>query len=478
MFDVSREEITKGPLSKTLVLLATPLVLQNMVQVVQQIVDTFWVGRLSEEAVAAVGLNFPITSLLFALMFAPAVGTQVLVSQRYGAKDEAGARRIAFHGFVLGLALGSLVGAVAFYFAAPFLGLFNPGDEVLPLAAIYLATFAIGLPIMAMSDVLEFGFIGWGDTRAALYINVVAVLVNIVLDPFLIFGWGPFPAMGIQGAAAATVIGYTCGFLLALGMALGLRSTFTLTRESVSIRLSEFYEVLDIGAPIAIQNLGRDLVRVVIVGIVATVGGAAALAAYTIGARVASVAYIPASGFQQAAQSVVGQNLGADQPDRARRTTWITVAITGTGLTIIGIVQILVPESLTRLFVPDISAAALTLTVDYLIILAVGYWAIGAMYAFTAGFNGAGKTRISMVANLTKYWGVRLPLAAGGAFLFSMGLYGPFWADAPSVYGPFWAVTISNVIAAVGLGAYYYYTTSNGLFERAAKEVREATPGD
>ncbi len=468
MFDVSRKEITEGPLSKTLVLLAAPLVLQNLFQVTQQVVDTFWVGRLGENAVAAIGVNYPVVSIVYAvIIFLPAMGTQVLVSQRYGADDLTGARRIAIHGIVFGVVIAVVVSALVMLFTEEALSLLNPGGDVLPLASTYLATLALGFPMVAMSDVLEYGFIGWGDTRAAFYINVTAVVVNIALDPFLIFGWGPFPDLGIEGAALASVFAYTSGFLVALGMALGLRDSFTLTRDAVSIRLAEFYRLADVGGPISIQNLGRDGVRLIIVGIIGTAGGAAGLTAYTIGARVASVAFIPAQGIQQAAQSVVGQNLGAEHPDRARRTTWIGVVLAGGGLTLIGVVQMVAPEPLIRAFVPDISGTALALTVDYLIILALSYWAIGAMYLFTAGFNGASKTRVSMVANLLKYWAVRLPVAAVGAFVLGHG-----------VYGPFWAVTISNVVAAVGAGGYYYYTSNRGMFERAAKEVSDAAPGD
>jgi len=470
MLDVSREEITEGSLSRALVLLAAPLVAQNLFQVAQQVIDTFWVGRMEagEAAVAAIGVNFPVLSTVFAITtVTPAIGTQVLASQRYGGEDLTGARRIAVHGLVLGLTLGVVVGVAALLFARPALSVLNPGDEVLPLAATYLATLAVAFPVMSMSDVLEYGFIAWGDSRAALYINVTAVVVNVALDPFLIFGWGPFPALGIRGAALASVTGYTGGFLLALGMSLGLRSTFTLTREAVSLRVAEFAELVDVGGPISVQNLGRDAVRLVIIGIVGTAGGAAALSAYTIGARVASVAFIPAQGLQQAAQSVVGQNLGAEHPDRARRTTWIGVALAVGALTVVGLIQALFPEGLARLFVPDITAEGLALTADYLVILALGYWAIGAMYLFSAGFNGASRTRITMVANLLKYWAVRLPVAAVAAFLLGWGPYGPFWA-----------VTISNVVAALGAGAYYYYSSNRGMFERAAEEVGEATPGD
>lgn len=464
MREVSREEITGGSIPRVLLLMAAPLVVQNLVQVLQQVIDTFWLGRLGEDAVAAVGLNFPIIAVLVALaIVAPFVGTQVLVSQRYGADDAAGARSAAIHGTVLSVVFGLVVGGLVYAFAPTIIAPFGAGPTVTELAALYLAIYALGLPIMSASDALEGGFIGWGDTRAALYINVLAVLTNVVLDPFLIFGWGPFPALGVEGAALATVIGYSLGFLLAAGMAFGSRESLPLGRRDLSIDLGEFHELLDIGAPSAGQHLAQQSVRVVIIGIVASVGGAAGLAAYTVGARIASVAFIPASGLQQAAQSVIGQNLGADNPERARRATWTGVAIAGGTLAVVGVIQLAVPELLTRLFVPDASPEAVSLTVEYLVILAYGYWAIGATYLLLAGFNAARRTRTSMIASLLQYWAVRLPIAVGGAFVLGVG-----------VRAVFWAVTISNVAAAVGLALYYRHETRGGMFERAT----EATATD
>lgn len=461
MWDTSPDDITDGRISRALVLLAAPLVVQNLVQVIQQVVDTFWVGRIGEDAVAAVGLNYPVTAMLTsAAIMAPFVGTQVIVSQRVGAEDYSGARRIAVHGLAVGVALALVVTAVAVVGAETVVDLLGAGGDVGPLAATYLATWALSLVPMAASDVLEGGFVGWGDSRAALYVNVVAVVVNVGLDPILIFGAGTFDGYGIRGAALATVLGYTAGFAVALAMALGLRDSFTLTRDAVSFEVGEFRELLDVGAPSSARRLAQDGVRVVIVGIVATVGGAAGLAAYTVGARVASVAFIPATGLSQAAQSVVGQNLGAEQPDRARRTTWIGVGIAATALTVVGALQWLFPAALTQVFVPDVSEAALGLSVDYLRILAYGYWAIGATYVLRAGFNGARRTRTSMVASLLQYWALRLPLAVAGVVLLDMG-----------VHAVFWAVTLSNVAAAVGLGAYYHYSAESGMFDRAAAQA-------
>ncbi|WP_255192604.1 MATE family efflux transporter [Natronobeatus ordinarius] len=467
MFDISRSEITDGSLPKALVVLAAPLLVQNLVQVLQQVVDVFWLGRLGGDAVAAVGLNFPILGLLATVAIGASVGTQVVVSQRAGAEDLEGSRRAAVNGLAVGFVVGLAVGLLAFWFARDIVGLFGTDEPVARMAVNYLAVYALVMPIITASDVLESGFVGWGDARAALYINVFAVGINIVLDPFLIFGWGPFPELDVAGAALATGIGYTGGLLLAIGMAVRGRDDFVIDRTVLEIRREDVAEIVDVGWPTAGQFLAGQSVRVVMVAIVVAVGGSAGLAAYTIGARVASVAFIPAMGLQQAAQSVVGQNLGAEKPARARQATWTGVAIAGGALTVVGAVQLLVPETLTALFVPDVTAAELELTVEYLRILAYGYWAIGATYLLQAGFNGASRTRTSFVATLLQYWVVRLPVAALLAYPLELG-----------VVGVFWAVTLSNVAAAIGLGLYYWRETANGMNARAASEAAASAAGD
>jgi putative MATE family efflux protein len=462
MVDVSREQITDGSLVRSLLVLAAPLVVQNLVQAAQQIIDTFWVGRLGEDAVAAVGLNFPVIAFIYSTVVVVFTGTQVVVSQRAGADDLAGGRRATFHALTLALVGGFVLGAIFFLSADSIVELVVTGEgrSVTALAATYLGTYMLGFPTSMMSDALEGGFVGWGDSRAAMYINVTAVVVNIGLDPFLILGWGPFSPMGVQGAALATAIGYTVGFVLALALFLKGRDGFTLTREAVGFDPEEYREILDIGLPTGGQTAASQSVRVLIISLVSAVGGAPALAAYTLGARIASLAFIPAQGLSGAAQSVVGQNLGADNPARARRTTWVGAAIAAVGLTLIGVVQWVAPELLVSVFVPDMTPEGVALAVDYLKILVLGYWGLGAMYVFEAGVNGAGRTKVSMVAGLAKYWGIRFPIAAVGGLWLGYG-----------VSAVFWAVTISNVLGAIGAGVYYYYTTNNGMLKRAAENA-------
>ncbi|WP_327050797.1 MATE family efflux transporter [Halomicrococcus gelatinilyticus] len=459
MLDVSRDEITDGSLTRALLVLAAPLVAQNLVQVGQQVIDTFWLGRLGEDSVAAVGLNFPITALLLAAFVGITIATQVLVSQRVGAEDPAGARRAAFHGIVLSFGIGVALTVLVWLLAADVVALFGVEPSVAELATTYLATYALGFPLMASSDAIEMGFVGWGDSRAALYINVTAVVVNVVLDPVLIFGYGipGFEGLAIRGAALATVVGYASGFGLAFAMFLRGRDGYTLTRSAATFRLDDARELVAIGLPRSGQHAASQSARVLMIAIAAAAGGSAALAAYNVGGRIASIAFIPASGLAQAAQSVVGQNVGADKPARASRATWLGAGIAAGGLSLVGVVQWFVPGLLTSVFVPDMTQQGLAYTVDYLQILVFGYWGIGAMYLFNAGFNGARRTRTTMVADLLKYWGVRLPVAAAGVALLDFGAHAVFWA-----------VTVSNVIGAVGMGTYYYYTSNNGLFERAA----------
>lgn len=466
MLSVSRDEITSGSITRSLVILAVPLVMQNFVQVIQQVVDTFWLGRVGSEAVAAVGLTMPIIALMLATIIGMFVGTQVLVSHRVGADEISGARRAAFHGMSLGLALGIVLTLVVLVSGRSIVSALTSNSLVIEYAVAYLSVYSIGFVVGGVSDGIEAGFVGFGDSRAALYVNVTAVVVNVVLDPFLIFGYGPFPELGVGGAALATVIGYGTGLILAVGLLFTKRNDYTFTRETFSFDVGEFTELVSIGYPNTLQQWARQTANLIIIAIVSTVAGAAGLAAYTVGARIAGVAYIPAYGFQQAGQSIVGQNLGANQPARADRATWVGVAIAGTFFLAIGAVQALFPELLATLFVPDLSSTGLHYTVQFLLILALGYWAIGSMMMFTAGFNGARRTKVSMAASTIQFWVVRLPFAAIGAFTLGWG-----------VTAVFWAVTVSNILAAVGVGAYYFYTTNRGMLDRAAA-IASGTPGD
>ena len=460
MCDVSSEEIVSGSVPRVLVVLAAPLVAQNFALVAQSVVDLFWVGRLGSTAVAAVGLASVVGALALVPFYAFFTGTQVVTSQRVGADDPAAARRVPFTAAAMAVALAVVVGAALVLVADPVVALFTGDATVATLGANYLTAYALAVVTIAASDTLEGGFTGWGDTRAALYINLTAIVVNVVADPLLILGWGPFPRLELFGAALATAIGYGVGAALALGLAARGREGFVLTHTAVWPHLDTAREVVEVGLPVAGQNGGRQLARLGMIWVVSTVGGPAGLAAYHIGAQVATVAFVPAQGVAGAATSVVGQNLGADQPARAKRATWTAVGLAAVALAAFGALQWVAPGPIARVFVPDLSGASLSNAVLYLQILAVGYPALGAIYTLEAGFNGARRTTVSMYSTLCQYWLVRLPVAAVGGFVLAAG-----------VAAPFWAVTLSNVAAAGWLAVYFYRSTTREMLARASDDA-------
>jgi putative MATE family efflux protein len=474
VLQVDSEEITEGPLLRALLVLAVPLLAQNFVQVANQVVDLFFLGRLSEAAVAGVSLASPAVVLLFALtVYTPFVGTQVLVSQHVGANDGDRAVSALGAGLLVAAASGVLVGTGAFL-AAPWLAdllvAVQPAGEatgtVRGFAVDYLRVIAAGLVVVTLADTVEAAFVGWGDSRAALYINLATVAVNVVLDPLLIFGLGPFPRLEVLGAALALVAGSVAG----LGVGLALAATGRVegyrlgaaVGAALSVDTGRVRELLDVGSPTAAQQAVRQLVNVLMVVIVFAAGGAAGLAAYFVGARVASVSFVPATGLQQASQSVVGQNLGAGAADRARRATWLGTAVAVGGLAVIGVLQWVFPAEIVGLLVPELDGRAFEFAVAYLRILAYGYPAIGAAYLLEGGFNGARRTRTSLVATLVQFWAIRLPVAAAGAFLLGAG-----------VEAVFWAVTVSNVLVALGLGIYYRHAVAEGMLVRATAEAAD-----
>jgi putative MATE family efflux protein len=412
------------------------------------------------------------------------VGTQVLVSQRVGSDDVPGARSAAFTGLLLTVGIGIGVGLLVYLGVGPLLDLVasvrpGPGSasgagagtgaagaSVPTLATHYLQVLALGVVFAGMSDVIEAAFLGWGESRAALYMNVASVVANIGLDPILIFGVGPIPAMGVRGAALATVAGYASGLLLGVVLVARGRAGGLYSWATAQVDLGEVRELLDIGLPKAVQGASGPTGMMLIVSVVYTAAGPAGLAAYTVGMRVGTLAFRTTAALNRAAQSVVGQNLGAGNVERATHATWTGVKIGGGVLTVIGVVQWLVPRFVATLFVPTLSGEALALSVAYLQILAVAYPAQGVLAVIKAGFNGARRTKTTMVASLAQMWLLELPLAFVAGIALGLGALGVFWARALSLVG----ITLA-------LGAYYVYATNDGMYARAAEQV-EATPGD
>lgn len=482
MWQLDPDDLVDRSIPRVLIILAAPLVLQNIIHVANLLVDTFWLGRLGENEVAAVGLNFPVLSVVAAGITLVAVGTQLTLAERVGAGRYGTARQLAVTGILTAAVIGVLISAFVAINADRIMGTLAGESELGRLSALYLLTIILFYPIAFVSDTIENAFIGWGDTKAALHINVTVVVTNIVLDPFLIFGIGPIPALGVQGAALASGIGFCLGLLVAISFTLGIRSSFRITRSALTYRWTFAKEILAIGWPLSGQRVVSDAVRVAILGFVAMAGGAAGVAAYTVGERVATLAIVPALGLQQAAQTMVSQNIGADRSRRARRVTTIGIGLATGSLLLLGIFQWIFAGVIVDILVPDITETGRELSILFLQILALSYWALGATYLILAGFNGVQRTRTSFVIDLLKYWGIRFPiavLAIPATVTFSvLGMSVSPGIDL-GIEAIFWAVTISNIIAAMGAGGYFLYCSHQGMFQRAARlSVQKTSESD
>jgi putative MATE family efflux protein len=471
MFDISSDDITTEPVHRVLLVLTGPLLVQNVVRMVEQIVDLFWVGHYSGAAVAAIGLAGPIFWLLFtSLVMVAFTGTQVLVSQRVGADNQTGARRAAFTGLSIAIVSGLAVAAIMFFGVEHLVGVVvsvrpeGATGNVPRLAVIYLRMLALGVVFAAVGDVIEASFLGRGDSRAPLYLNVTTVGVNLTLDPVLIFGLGPVPQLGMYGAGLASVGGWVTSLLVGIVLAARGRAGWIVTRESGTFDWSEYREFLDIGLPQGVQAAAGTCSTVVMTVAVFGVAGGPGLTAFTVGSRFAGLASRATSALEQATQSVVGQNLGADFPERAHRSVVVGGLMAGGSLSLVAVAVSVAPGPLVRVLVPDIGPRAYELATSYLEILAYGFPAMGVLALLRAGLNGARKTKTTMVAGLIQKWGVQVPIAVVGGLLLGGGILFVFWAR-----------VIGIVTVVVGLGAYYVSATRSGLLDRAAEQVESAS---
>ena len=466
-FDISPEAITNEPVSKALVFLSLPLLAQNLVQVIQQVIDIFWVGHINQNAVAAVGLSTPVMSLSLTVSFAGVyVGTQVLVSQRVGADDGLGARTATSTAMFTTVVIGLIVGALLYLNVGILLTMMMSAkpqgaqSNLLSLASRYLGVLSLGVVFAGLSDTLEASYMGWGESRITLFINLFTVGINLCLDPILIFGIGPVPKLGLRGAALATVGSYIGGFLLGAWFVSSNTTSDIITVDTFRLDLKDLYKLLKIGLPRSVQSGASTVSGIIMVIVVFTIGGGLGLSAYTVVSRFGALAVRIIISFNMAAQTIVGQSLGAKNIARARRITRVGAGTLFVLLTVLAGIQVIIAETLSTLLVPSMSDEALSVSVFGLQILALSYPAHGVMSIFEASLDAARKTKTTMVFSLVRTWGIQLPIAILVGIVYEFGLAAVFWAQTLSI------IVVTGIII-----LYYEYAIQQGLYSRAIDQI-------
>ncbi len=416
---------TEGSIARATFLLAVPMILEMSMESVFAIVDIFFVASLGAEAVATVGLTESVISLLYAIAIGLSMGTTAMVARRIGENAPAAAAFAAGQALWLGAAVSLVVGLGGFFFAGEILGLMGAEPEVIAVGSSYTQIMLGGCFTIVFLFLNNAIFRGAGDASLAMRALVLANGINIVLDPCLIFGLGPFPEMGVTGAAVATNIGRGIGLLYQFWYLCAKDRRIQLVLKDFVITLSVILTLVRISVGGILQFLIATASWVFLMRLV-SLYGSDAVAGYTIAIRVMMFVILPAWGLSNAVATLVGQNLGAGKVERAVSTVWQVAKYNVTYMMLVAIVLIAVPRQVMELFTTEPEAVGYGIDALRIMSYSFGFMALG-MVAIQA-FNGAGDTMTPMWINGFCYWMVQIPVAYWMATRLSMGPYGVFWS--------------------------------------------------
>ncbi|MFK7862765.1 MAG: MATE family efflux transporter, partial [Pseudohongiellaceae bacterium] len=417
----SEVNYTEGSIAKVTILLAIPMILEMAMESVFAVVDIFFVAGLGTAAVATVGLTEAMITLLYAIAIGLSMGTTAMVARRIGEEDSEGASLAAAQAMWLGVLVSAIVGVIGILFAPNILMAMGADDRVLAIGVPYTRLMFAGSFTILFLFLINGIFRGAGDATLAMRALTLANCINIVLDPCLIYGYGPFPELGLTGAAVATNIGRGVGVVYGLYHISGGGGRIRLHLADLAPDLSTIAALVRISLGGIAQFLVATASWVFLVQIVSGFGSDA-VAGYTIGVRIVMFTILPAWGLSNAAATLVGQNLGAKLPDRAEQSVWQIVKYNGFYMAFASAMMLLFAKPLVAFFIED--SVASQYAVQALWIFALGYipWGIG--MAIIQSFNGAGDTMTPTWINIFCFWLVQVPLAYSLALVFELGPVG------------------------------------------------------
>jgi len=404
----SHQDFTVGNLNRAILLLAIPMVLEMALESLFAVVDVFWVSHLGANAVATVGLTESLLTLVFAVALGLSLSTTAMVARRIGEKDKDGASVAAVQSVAIGLMLSCLMGVPCLFYAPLLLRLMGASPEIVAVGGNYARIALGGCGAVLMLFLNNAIFRGAGDAAIAMRLLWVSNIINLVLDPCLIFGLGPFPRLGVTGAALATFTGRSIGVMYQFYRLLHGSERIRVLRRHIRLNFAVLLRLLRVSLTGILQFAIAHTSWIGLVRIV-SMFGSAALAGYTIAIRIVIFAILPSWGLSNAAATLVGQNLGAKQPDRAETSVWRTGFYNMLFLGGVGVFFILFAEPIVRLFTHD--PAVVPLGTSCLRILSYGNVGYAYGMVMLQAFNGAGDTVTPTIVNLFGFWVLEIPLA-------------------------------------------------------------------
>ena len=404
----NEEDYTSGPVGRALGLLAIPMMLEMGMESIFAVVDIAFVSRLGTDAVAAVGITEALVTVLYAMAIGLGIGLTAMISRRIGAGDTVGAAKVTGQAIWVGAALSIAVGIAGVTYARDLLEMMGASDGVIEQGVGFTSVLLGGSVTIIYLFLLNAAFRGAGDAAVALRSLWLANGINIILDPCLIFGLGPFPEMGVTGAAVATTIGRGVGVLYQLWYLIGGRGRIEFHARHLRFNLSLALRLVRI----SIGGIGQFLIAtsswIAIMRIV-SIYGSSAIAAYTIALRMMEFIFLPAWGLGNAAATLVGQNLGAEKPERAEESAWRAAKYNAIFMACTGVFLIAFAEAITGLFTND--PDVLRWGTNCMQILGLGFPMYAVGMVIVQALNGAGDTSTPATLNLICFWLIQIPLA-------------------------------------------------------------------
>lgn len=419
----------------SLLRLSGPIVLANILQTAYQLIDTFWLGRIGAGAVAAVSLSFPVLFFTISLGIGLTLAGSILAAQYKGMNNQRMINYASAQTYFIMFFISIILATGAYIFAGPLMRLIGAEGEILRDAVSYFKISSIGFIFLFMFFVFQSLMRGIGNVIIPTYVVLTTVILNLFLDPLFIYGWGPIPAMGVSGAAMASV--FTQGLSAIIGFIILYRGNngIQLAWKDFKFDFDFFKLLVKMGVPASMEqstrSLGMTMLMVLVTGY-----GAMVMASYGIGARILSFVIIPALGLSSATTALVGQYIGAQEVTKAARIGTLSIKVAFFGLTAIGLLMFAFAEQLTAFFVPG-EAEVIHNGAMFIKIMAPSFGLLGLQQVINGIFNGAGFTLASLLLSIVSLWIVRFPLA----YLLSNN-------SSLEFSGIWWSFPISNFVAA------------------------------
>jgi putative MATE family efflux protein len=401
-------EYTTGSINKAIFMLSIPMIAEMVMESLFAIVDIYFVSKVGVNAVAAVALTESVLTIVYSIAIGLSMAVTAIIARRVGERKKKRAADAAFQGILMGLVVGLLLGTTGYFFAEDILLIMGGEPSVIEEGKRYTELMFLSNVSIILLFLINGIYRGAGDASIAMRSLWLANGLNIVLDPILIFGLGPIPAMGIEGAAIATIIGRTSGVFYQVYFLVNGRSVLLFTVKNLVVRIKTIREILRISAAGMGQFLVESASWIFLVRVMSNFG-AEALAGYTIAFRVIIFTILPSWGMANAAATLVGQNLGAGSPERAERSVWRTAHWNMVFLGGISVIFYLFSLPILMFFSEDQSV--LQVGASALKIICLGYVFFAYGMVISQAFNGAGDTRTPLVVNIGVFWLLQIPMA-------------------------------------------------------------------